>query len=128
MTLLPSGVKVHLALGITDMRKGLDGLAMLVQGVLQAIDSPIAAEALRRIGELYAVEDRIRGRSAELRRMVRGDLARPLVDSLKLSRTAGSSSTPTRWSGPSGPSLWAARTICSPVPMAAPTAGPSSAR
>ena len=29
MTLLPSGVKVHLALGITDMRKGLDGLAML---------------------------------------------------------------------------------------------------
>jgi transposase len=35
MSLLPSGVKVHLALGITDMRKGLDGLAMLVQGVLK---------------------------------------------------------------------------------------------
>jgi transposase len=35
MTLLPSGVKVHLALGYTDMRKGIDGLAMLVQGVLQ---------------------------------------------------------------------------------------------
>lgn len=35
MTLLPSGVKVHLALGVTDMRKGLDGLAMLVQGVLK---------------------------------------------------------------------------------------------
>lgn len=35
MTLLPSGVKVHLALGRTDMRKGIDGLAMLVQGVLQ---------------------------------------------------------------------------------------------
>ena len=33
--LLPSGVKVHLALGYIDMRKGLDGLAMLVQGVLQ---------------------------------------------------------------------------------------------
>ena len=33
--LLPPGVKVHLALGYTDMRKGLDGLAMLVQGVLQ---------------------------------------------------------------------------------------------
>ena len=30
MTLLPSGVKVHLALGFTDMRKGIDGLAMLV--------------------------------------------------------------------------------------------------
>ena len=35
MTLLPKGVKVHVALGITDMRKGLDGLAMLVQGTLQ---------------------------------------------------------------------------------------------
>lgn len=34
MTLLPAGVKVHLALGYIDMRKGMDGLAMLVQGVL----------------------------------------------------------------------------------------------
>jgi len=34
MTLLPRGLKVHLALGYTDMRKG-DGLAMLVQGVLR---------------------------------------------------------------------------------------------
>ena len=35
MTLLPRGVKVHLALGYTDMRKGIDGLTMLVQGVLR---------------------------------------------------------------------------------------------
>jgi len=34
MTLLPPNVKVHLALGFIDMRKGIDGLAMLVQGVL----------------------------------------------------------------------------------------------
>jgi transposase len=33
--LLPPGVKVHLALGHIDMRKGIDGLAMLVQGVLR---------------------------------------------------------------------------------------------
>jgi transposase len=51
--------------------------------VHQATASPIAAEALRRIGELYAAEDRIRGRSAELRRMMRQELARPLVGSLK---------------------------------------------
>ena len=31
MTLLPPGVKVHLAMGYIDMRKGIDGLAMLVQ-------------------------------------------------------------------------------------------------
>ena len=35
MTLLPTGVKVHLAFGYTDMRKGLDSLAVLVQDVLQ---------------------------------------------------------------------------------------------
>jgi hypothetical protein len=33
MTLLPRGVKVHLAFGFIDMRKGIDGLAMLVQGI-----------------------------------------------------------------------------------------------
>ena len=33
-TLLPPNVKVHLALGFIDMRKGIDGLSMLVQGVL----------------------------------------------------------------------------------------------
>jgi hypothetical protein len=51
--------------------------------VRQATDSPIAAGALRQIAKLYAVEDRIRGRSAELRRGVRQELARPLVSSLK---------------------------------------------
>ncbi len=35
MTLLPPNVKVHLAYGFTDMRKGMDGLAVLVQEVLQ---------------------------------------------------------------------------------------------
>lgn len=36
MMLLPTGtsVRIHLAAGVTDMRKGMDGLAMLVQGVL----------------------------------------------------------------------------------------------
>ena len=32
---LPSGVKVYLACGRTDMRKGMDGLALQVQAVLQ---------------------------------------------------------------------------------------------
>jgi hypothetical protein len=35
MMMVPAGVKVHLALGYTDMRKGLDGLAMLVQETLK---------------------------------------------------------------------------------------------
>ena len=35
MLIIPAGVKVHLALGYTDMRKGLDGLATLVQESLK---------------------------------------------------------------------------------------------
>ncbi len=31
MIVVPGGVKVHLAMGHTDMRKGLDGLATLIQ-------------------------------------------------------------------------------------------------
>ena len=36
MITVPAGVRVHLALGATDMRKGFDGLALLVQEVLHA--------------------------------------------------------------------------------------------
>lgn len=35
MMIVPAGVKVHLALGTTDMRKGMDGLATLVQETLK---------------------------------------------------------------------------------------------
>jgi transposase len=35
MMLMPAGVKVHLALGVTDMRKGMDGLATLAQETLK---------------------------------------------------------------------------------------------
>jgi transposase len=35
MMFVPAGVKVHLALGYTDMRKGMDGLAMLVHDTLK---------------------------------------------------------------------------------------------
>ena len=43
---------------------------------------PIAAEALRRIGEIYAIEANIRGRSAEQRVAVRQAETRPLMASL----------------------------------------------
>jgi hypothetical protein len=52
--------------------------------VHQATASPIAGEDLRRIDELYAIEDRIRGRSAELRRVIRTEQAGPLVGALRL--------------------------------------------
>lgn len=35
MMIVPAGVKAHLALGYSDMRKGLNGLAALVQETLK---------------------------------------------------------------------------------------------
>ena len=49
----------------------------------EATGSPIAAEALRRIAELYAIEEGIRGQSAQHRRLVRSREARPLVMAMK---------------------------------------------
>jgi transposase len=49
----------------------------------EAIGSPIASEALRRIGELYAIEKRVRGQSAEVRMRIRKALSRPAVDQMK---------------------------------------------
>ena len=57
MLLVPAGVKVHIALGVTDMRKWLDGLAVLVQEVLE--QDPFS-------GHLFA----FRGRKANLIKIV----------------------------------------------------------
>src|ERR1035438_10445474 len=45
--------------------------------------SPTTTEALARIGALYAIEEEIRGKPAELRRSVRQTRARPLFDELR---------------------------------------------
>jgi transposase len=45
--------------------------------------APIATEALRRIGELYAIEAEIRGQSAERRAAARQDRSGPLTEALK---------------------------------------------
>src|SRR4051794_6395064 len=54
----------------------------------QATGSPLAEEALRRIGELYKVEAEIRGRPAEERRAARRERSRPVVDALHAWLTA----------------------------------------
>jgi len=48
----------------------------------QAHASPIAKEALRRIGELYGIESDIRGRPPEERKQARQSRARPALDSM----------------------------------------------
>ncbi len=48
----------------------------------QAHASPIAEEALRRIGVLYEIEEQIRGRPSDQRQQIRQQRARPLTDSL----------------------------------------------
>jgi hypothetical protein len=49
-----------------------------------ATGSPIAAEALRRIGEFYGIEDRIRGKPAAIRCAVRQAETKPLTENFKL--------------------------------------------
>ena len=49
----------------------------------QAHRSPIAAEALERIGALYAIEKEINGLPASERQAVRSNRARPLLDSMQ---------------------------------------------
>lgn len=49
----------------------------------EAHKSAVAKEALERIAALYAIEEEIRGRSAEERRQVRNESSKPLLESLK---------------------------------------------
>lgn len=51
--------------------------------VAEATGSPIAAEALRRIGELYAIEAEARGLSPAHRLAARRSFSKPIIDSLR---------------------------------------------
>src|SRR5450631_3202235 len=50
--------------------------------VAEATGSPVAAEALRRIGELYVVEARVRGQSSAHRLVERRSFSKPIVQAL----------------------------------------------
>lgn len=50
----------------------------------QSSQSPIAGEVLRRIAELYRIEDEIRGQPPDTRQAVRHDSSRPRVEALKV--------------------------------------------
>jgi transposase len=76
--------------------------------------SPLAAEVLTRIRELYAIEAEIRGHHAKYRRTIRQERSRPIVDALHawLHDQAGRVSAASDWprlfamrSG-IGPALW----------------------
>jgi transposase len=51
--------------------------------VHEATGSPVAAEALRRIAEVYAIEVAIRGQTAEQRQGMRQTMSLPLVGAMK---------------------------------------------
>jgi transposase len=62
-------------------------------------DAPIATEAVARIAHIYAIENDVRGTSADVRRAARQARSRPLIDALKifcehqLTRLSGGSDT-----------------------------------
>ena len=88
MTLLPQGAKVHLAFGFIDMRKGINGLAMLVQGVLR--QNPFS-------GHLFV----FRGRKANLIKIVYWDGTGLCLFTKRLEH---------------GAFLWPSATVAAPVP------------
>ena len=49
----------------------------------QAYSSPVAREALQRIGALYGIEEQIRGKPPDERRAVRQSQSKPLLESLR---------------------------------------------
>ena len=63
--------------------------------------SPTTTEALARIAALYAIEDQIRGKPAELRCSVRQTRSRPLLDELRqwMDKTLRSLSTKSETAG-----------------------------
>jgi hypothetical protein len=63
--------------------------------------SPIATEALARIGALYGIEDEIRGKPAALRCAIRQARSRPLLDELRkwMEKTQCSLSTKSETAG-----------------------------
>jgi hypothetical protein len=91
MTLLPPGVKVHLAFGYIDMRKGMDSLSVLVQEVLQ--QDPFS-------GHLFV----FRGRKADLTTFtipfsLRGRRL-PLAPALRPAFACGAAGWPGQWRSP----------------------------
>jgi transposase len=52
--------------------------------VAEATGSPVAAEALRRIGEIYAIEADVRGQSAAHRLAARHSRSKPITDALRI--------------------------------------------
>jgi transposase len=73
---LAAGGQVQLAFCWSHVRRRFYEIA-------KAGSAPIAAEALRRIAEIYAVETAIRGRTAEARRAARTSSSRPLVEAIR---------------------------------------------
>jgi hypothetical protein len=51
--------------------------------ILAATQSPTASEAIRRIGELYAIEKEVRGSPPEIRLAIRQVRARPVMEALR---------------------------------------------
>jgi transposase len=63
--------------------------------------SPTTTEAIARIGALYGIEEQIRGKPVDIRRAVRQDRARPLLDDLHhwMEKTLASLSTKSETAG-----------------------------
>jgi transposase len=87
----PPGARVYLACGYTDMRKGMTGLAMLVQQVLgdSPFDGAIYAFRGRRGGLIKLIWHDGIGLCLLSKRLERGSFIWPMTGSGKISLSVG---------------------------------------
>jgi transposase len=50
--MLPTGVRIYVACGVTDMRKGFDGLAALIQTALELDRKRSGGDTWRRVASV----------------------------------------------------------------------------
>ena len=95
MIALPSGVRVYIACGATDMRKGMVGLAMLVQQGLGAdpFDGAVYAFRGRRAGLLKLIWHDGIGLCMLTKRLERGHFIWPMTSTGSIALSAGQLST-----------------------------------
>ncbi len=95
MIMAPSGVRVYLACGTTDMRKGMAGLAMQVQLILQQnpFDGAVFAFRGRRAGLLKLLWHDGIGLCLLTKRLERGTFIWPTTSTEAISLTASQLAT-----------------------------------
>ena len=129
MIALPSGVRVYIACGVTDMRKGMVGLAMLVQQGLSAdpFDGGVYAFRGRRAGLIKLIWHDGIGLCMLTKRLEQGQFVWAVGDVDRADRpVCGATGGPAGWVRVAGSGRAASAGACRTWLLASAKAAPST--